>query len=181
MDGKEMLVILDEYSEIPEDLQPYLADMLRRSLVAVNGVTIKIGAMEHRTRLKTQMRQPEYYGLEIGADCSSCSLDEYMVFNNNQEQSLAFFRTLLFKHVSTELAEADKPKDERDLVHAVFTTEEAFTEWVRASEGVPRDAFNIQNKAIQLDYNSKISLPSIRKAAKKWYNEDKESKLSAYP
>ena len=50
-----------------------------------------------------------------------------------------------------------------------------------AAEGVPRDAFNILAKAITEDYYNKISVNNIRKAAKKWYNEDKLNSVISYP
>lgn len=72
-------IILDEFSEIPYDLQPYLSDMLRRTLAPLNNIVIKIGAIEHRTNLKIQIDNKQYMGLEIGADIYSCNLDDYMV------------------------------------------------------------------------------------------------------
>lgn len=182
LENVHIIVMLDEFSEIPLELQPYLADMLRRSLVAVRGITLKFGAIEHRTCLKKVKNEREYVGLEIGADCFSCNLDEYMVFNNNQDQSLDFFRSLLYKHVNNELSDSEKIDNPEKLVRLLFSGEDAFREWVRAAEGVPRDAFNILNKAVAIDYKSnKVTLPSIRKGAKVWYNADKETSLSAYP
>lgn len=176
-----LLVILDEYSEIPEKLQPLLADMLRRSLVAVRNIIIKIGAIEHRTFLKLQLSPSSYLGLEIGADCSSLNLDEYMVFNSNREQSLNFFKQLLFKHINNELPVQDRYDDPDAMIDDIFTSSDAFAEWVRSAEGVPRDGFNILNFAVQTVTNSKISLPAIRSASKKWYDQDKASSLNSYP
>ena len=50
--GKRLIVIIDEFSELPLMLQPYLADMFRRSFFAIRGLNIKIGAIEHRTCLR---------------------------------------------------------------------------------------------------------------------------------
>lgn len=173
-------IILDEYSEIPFDLQPYLADMLRRTLAPLRNLIIKIGSIEHRTELKLQIDSRQYLGLEIGADIYSCNLDDYMVFNNNEAQTLMFFRELLYKHINAILKDEDKYQNSDTMFSDLFTQEKAFEELVKAAEGVPRDAFNILSMAVNKDFYNKISVPNIRTAAKNWYNQDKESSVKAY-
>ena len=174
-------IILDEYSEIPLELQSYLADMLRRTLAPLRNLIIKIGAIEHRTELKLQIDSKQYLGLEIGADIYSCNLDDYMVFNNNEYQTLIFFRELLYKHINTILAEEDKYNDSDSMFSDLFTQEATFEELVKAAEGVPRDAFNILSMAVNNNFYDKISMPAVRTAAKNWYNQDKESSVKSYP
>lgn len=174
-------IILDEFSEIPFDLQPYLSDMLRRTVAPLSNIVLKIGTIEHRTCLKKQIDNKQYIGLEIGADIYSCNLDDYMVFNNNEAHALFFFRDLLFKHINSLLSETDKYRDTGDLISDLFTQETAFEELVRASEGVPRDTFNILVYAISESSHEKISVPNVRIAAKKWYSQDKESAVRSYP
>lgn len=183
LDGKRLIFIIDEFSELPGVLQPYLADMLRRSFIAIRGVNIKIDAIEHRTKLRVFQNAgsvASYIGLEIGADCSSCNLDEYMVFNNNKNHSLQFFGELLRKHINKELPPERRLTDQGEVVHRLFSNQNAFEEWVRSAEGVPRDALNILGLAIQIDVSNKISLSSLRKAANGWYNKDKEQAVSCY-
>lgn len=174
-------IVLDEFSEIPYDLQCYLSDMLRRTLAPLKNVVIKIGAIEHRSNLKLQIDNKQYVGLEIGADIYGCNLDDYMVFNNNEVQSLLFFRELLYRHINSLLPEDSKYKSSDDLISDLFTQETAFGELARAAEGVPRDAFNILSLAVISDFYSKISVPGIRQAAKKWYSQDKEASVKSYP
>lgn len=121
-----------------------------------------------------------YYGLELGADVSTCNLDDFMVFGNNHAQSLAFFRELIYQHINSMLPLEEKLNDSNEMVKQLFTQETAFEELVQAAEGVPRDAFNILVKAITEDYNNKVSVPNIRKAAKNWYNEDKQNPILSY-
>lgn len=173
-------IILDEFSEIPYDLQPYLSDMLRRTIAPLRNMVLKIGAIEHRTNLKKQIDDKQYIGLEIGADIYSCNLDDYMVFNNNEAHALFFFRELLLKHINSLLPEEDKYKNSDELTSDLFTQETAFQELVRASEGVPRDTFNILAIAVAESYYSKISVPNVRVAAKKWYSQDKESSVRSH-
>lgn len=176
----KLWIILDEFSEVPYDLQPYLSDMVRRTLAPLKNVIIKIGAIEHRSNLKLQTDSKQYTGLEIGADIYSCNLDDYMVFNNNDAQSLIFFRELLYRHINSLLSEDVKYDNSNKLISDLFTQEAAFEELVRAAEGVPRDAFNILSLAVTNDFYNKVSVPNIRQAAKTWYNQDKEASVKSY-
>lgn len=173
-------IILDEFSEIPYELQPYLSDMLRRTIAPLKNMVLKIGAIEHRTNLKKQIDNRQYIGLEIGADIYSCNLDDYMVFNNNEAHALVFFRELLLKHINSLLHKNDKYINSDDLISDLFTQDLAFQELVRASEGVPRDTFNILAQAVVESPYSKVSVPNVRVAAKKWYSQDKESSVRSH-
>ena len=66
-----MWILLDEWSTLPPDVQPFLADLLRRSIFPVRGVTVKIAAIEQRSRFKIDGPAGTYVGLEIGADVPS--------------------------------------------------------------------------------------------------------------
>lgn len=141
-------ILLDEWSEVPLDLQPYLADMLRRGFLAVPGVTAKIAAIEHRSALRIVGESTgQSIGIELGADVAmSVNLDDHMVFDNDSAAASQFFGQMLFRHIKT-LAETERLNFDAsgpdDLVRQMFTQRDSFTEFVRASEGVPRDAINI--------------------------------------
>lgn len=174
-------VILDEWSEVPLDLQPYLADLLRRCLMTVSLVTVKIGAIEQRTNFRIADGAGAYIGVEVGADMTAnTNLDDFMVFDNDQARASDFFEKLIYKHLSAELPEGflsgSKPSSE--LMRRMFTqSTNTFGEFVRAAEGVPRDAINILINAAQLALNDPISIPHIRNAAKKWFQQGKEQPL----
>ena len=175
-----LLLLFDEYSELDTNLQVILSDMFRRVFCPLKNCVFKIATIEHRSDFKQQIDTKNYYGLELGADVSTCNLDDFMVFGNNHAQSLAFFRELLYRHINSMLPKEEKLNDSNEMVKQLFTQESAFEELVQAAEGVPRDAFNILVKAITEDYNNKISVPIIRKAAKNWYNEDKQNPILSY-
>lgn len=65
------------------------------------------------------------------------------------------------------------------MIRAAFTQTSTFEEFVRASEGVPRDAINIISIAAQRATNERISINHIRAAAKAWYQRDKEAATSS--
>ncbi len=60
---KRLLIIFDEWSAVPFDLQPYLADLIRRAVFPIPGITVKIAAIEQRSNFKTGTRS-DYTGIE---------------------------------------------------------------------------------------------------------------------
>lgn len=174
-------LIFDEFSELYSDLQIVLADILRRVICPIKGITCKIGTIEHRSSFRRVISEYDYLGLELGADVSTINLDELMVFGNNHAASLMFFRDLLFQRLNTILPLEDRIANSDALVKSLFTQENSFEEIVLAAEGVPRDFFNILHKAIVLDYYNPISIPAIRKAARNWFDEDKRGSITVVP
>ena len=179
--NKQLWVLLDEWSEIPLDLQPFLADLLRRTLYPVDGVTVKIAAIEQRCNFRQYLETGEsYIGIEIGADASaSLNLDEFMVFDNNDDQAKDFFGNLLYKHVRSVSSERDIPQSKSRFINDLFTQQGAFEEFVRASEGVPRDAINIASLSAQKAMDKQISIPHIRESARNWFHRSKNQAISS--
>lgn len=176
--SRRLWVILDEWSEVPLDLQPYLADLFRRSLMPASQVTLKIGAIEQRTNFRVDDSNGGYIGVEVGADITAnTNLDDFMVFDNDQVRASGFFENFIHKHLVGNLPDnfLTSANPSRELLQQMFTqSSNAFGEFVRASEGVPRDAINILNIAAQHALDDPISIPNIRVAAKKWFQLGKE-------
>jgi hypothetical protein len=177
-----ILLILDEWSVVPLELQPYLADFIRRALFPLKGFTVKIAAIEQRTALRLNQKDGDYIGIETGADASAdVDLDDFMVFDNNAERAMQFFQELLFKHYASA-SEADPEIFTSDaLIQAAFTQRNAFEDFVRSAEGVPRDAINILSLAAQRGISDRISIPTIRIAARTWFQRDKEAAVRSNP
>jgi len=177
-------LILDEWSDVPLDLQPLLADLLRRCVMPVRNVSVKIGAIEQRSNFATSDGVGGYIGFELGADIfADIELDEFMVFGNDEDRAKAFFAELLYKHVGRFLAasELSAVPNADEFVRKAFTQRNAFAEFVRAVEGVPRDAINIAILAAKVASEDPISVPHVRQAARQWYLRDKEKSVQANP
>jgi hypothetical protein len=177
-------LLLDEWSSIPVILQPYLADLLRRSAFPITGVTVKVAAIEHRSEFQLPSQEGGYIGIEVGADASAdVSLDDFMVFDNDEERAKEFFRHLITRHSSAVAAGSELdgvvPTEATELVRQAFTDKRAFEEFVRASEGVPRDAINILALAAQRALDETISVQHVRVAAKNWYQRDKDNAVAS--
>lgn len=183
--GKEIWILLDEWSEVPLDLQPYLADLLRRTIFPVRGFIVKIAALEQRSSFRISTEGAGYIGIELGADVStSLNLDEHMVFDNDSDKAKEFFERLIFKHAMPILDMdniSKKPETPDELIKSTFTYRSVFDEFVKAAEGVPRDAINILSLAALSAGDHIITANHIRYAAKKWYNRAKESAIVSKP
>lgn len=176
-----MWILLDEWSSVPTELQPYLADFLRRCILPVPGVTVKIAAIEQRTQFQVRLSDNSYIGIELGADIAAdINLDDFMVFDNDAARARGFFQELIFRHYqSTDEEERliDSPTTSEQLVREGFTQSAVFDEFVRASEGVPRDGINLLALAAQRSMDNRITMNDIRIAAKNWYQRDKEASV----
>ncbi|QIY81182.1 hypothetical protein [Chromobacterium violaceum] len=195
LDQKKIWIFIDEWSEIPHDLQPYLADLIKKVFFPVGGLVVKIAAIEHRSKFRVEVRGSGFLGIELGAEMpNSISLDEVLVFDNDPEKAKKFFSALIYKHLEAvykgEKEEAaDKLDNDLDevffyetqdeLIKALFNRGDTFSEFVRAAEGVPRDAVTILSQlALSYDDN-KISIPEIRKAAKICYQRYKHKDVAS--
>ncbi|QDO86178.1 hypothetical protein FM037_26595 [Shewanella psychropiezotolerans] len=175
-----LLILIDEWSEVPLELQPYLADMLRRIVFAIPTITVKIAAIPHRSNFRICSANGGFIGLEITSDAStSINLDQFMVFDSDSDKSVNFFKNLIYKHVKA----ADKgnivPDEIESFISQIFTNKPALEEFVRASEGVPRDAIHIISQASLNQNGQKIGVKTIRNAARYWYTTSKSKDINS--
>ncbi|SEP53201.1 hypothetical protein [Amycolatopsis saalfeldensis] len=178
--GRRIWVLLDEWSSVPLELQPLLADLLRRTFLPTPGVTVKIAAIERRSRFRERLPDGDHLGIEVGADAASAvSLDDIMILDDSSSRAQEFFAQMFHNHASVRLATmiAAPPPDAAAFVEEAFH-DNAFTELVRAAEGVPRDAINIAALSAQYAHDEPISLRDVRLAARDWYLRDKQGAIS---
>jgi hypothetical protein len=172
-------LLLDEWSSVPRDLQPFLADLLRRSVLPIGGVTVKIAAIERRARFAQPAGSGDYLGIEVGSDAASAvNLDEILAFDHGRTRAREFFGQLFYNHAWIRLTSMikDPPADPATFVEETFRRN-AFTELVRAAEGVPRDAINIAALAAQHAHDEPIGVADVRRAARDWYLRDKQTTI----
>ncbi|MFI7049510.1 ORC-CDC6 family AAA ATPase [Streptosporangium sandarakinum] len=181
---RRVWLLLDEWSSVPRDLQPYLAEFLNRCIFPVRKFTVKIAAIEQQSNFRIEI-DGRFIGIELGADIGAhTNLDDFLVYEGNEEQSRFFFRELFSKHLNNLGEFSNSPAsllDAQDLIRIGFTDTRAFDELVRAAEGVPRDALYIAAKAASRAGKEKISVPLVREATLSWYHTDKTSPLESRP
>src|SRR5262249_19900466 len=115
---------------------------------------------------------------DVAADLN---LDDFLVFDNNQVKSTEFFKILLFRHYVTSVDARPEISDPDSLVQIAFTQSPVFEEFVRAVEGVPRDALNLAAKIATKAYGQKIAMAHVRNAARDWYQQDKQAVIRGSP
>ena len=183
----ELLLILDEWSTFPLQLQPYIAEFIKKSFLPLKKITVKISALEYRSNFTLSKEQHNYIGFELGSDIScNLDIDDYYVFDRNPDDISNKFSEILYKHLSTELKNDDYLKikfsinNHNDLIKKLFTEKKTFRELVRASEGVIRDFINIFSLAFfvsQHQDSHKIGIKVIIEASRQWFERDKAKNL----
>lgn len=179
-------LLLDEWASVPREVQPYLAEFLKRTLLHMGRVTLKIAALEYRSVFFIPRPQNQRIGFELGPDIpANVDLDDYFVYDKNPEQITTLFEDVLFRHLQSELAsgflEARGVVQSDQLRRALFTERGTFVELVRAGEGVARDFLGIFASSYLRsvrERNQKITLNSVEEAAREWYETDKRSALT---
>ncbi len=180
---KRLWVLLDEWTTIPHDIQPYLADLLRRAMFSVPNISVKIAAIEHRANFKVDRKDEGYIGFELGADISAgINLDDYLVIDNDETRATNFFRNFILNHSLSVASEIKVDLGARDkIIQTGFTQDNVFIEFVKATEGVPRDAMHILSLAAQKANSSPISMPTVRTAASSFFQAEKYNAIASNP
>lgn len=182
MSGKRIWLLLDEWSSLPEALQPFLADFIRRAILPIQSVTVQIAAIEYRSNFRIDFDDLRV-GLELGSDISAdINLDDYFVYDVNAGTATEFFKDLLYKHLIAFAGERGlHEKSGSEVISKVFSQDRVFSELVRSSEGVARDFINILQLAAMRADRSKITMNEIRTASKDWFERDKQRNLDTKP
>jgi hypothetical protein len=181
-----LYVLIDEWTAIPSEVQPYIAEFLKRAFFPSNRITVKIASLEYRSRFTISNAQGNAVGFELGGDLSAnLDLDDYYVYDRNPDRVVEMFLELLFRHVSAELEPnylSNLGIHQASTFRSKFFTEPAtFVELVRAGEGVVRDFLGIFSAAFFRAARAgrqKIDLNSVEEAARDWYETDKSTVLS---
>lgn len=183
--GADLFILVDEWSSLPTDVQPFLAEFFKRSFLPLSQVTVKIASLEHRSTFR--MDGPHgLVGFELGADISAgIDIDDYYVFDRNPEGITEAFGDMLVRHIRNELPEGYLEQNlgirsAQELASKLFTERVVFQELVRASEGVARDLINISSTTFFSAHRKtreKIERGAVLEGARQWFEQDKEGNL----
>ncbi len=177
-----MWLFLDEWSETPRAIQPFLADLIRKTILPTGKIITRIAAIEQRSSFINRVSLGDYVGLELGADIASdLNLDDFLVFDYDEQKAINFFRELIFKNYKALAGDSSGLSSAPELSNLLFTEKRAIEEFTRAVEGVPRDALNLISKVVTRAYGRKAGVDDIRRAALDWYSQDKMSVVNSAP
>ncbi|MBR8657571.1 hypothetical protein KDH83_30075 [Achromobacter sp. Marseille-Q0513] len=189
LDLNRITLLIDEWSEIDQDTQLFLAEIIKKTFSAI-AVTLKIAAIPNRTNLGIKTEK-KFFGLEDGGDIFGYPLDMRYVFEVNKTQTRDFFNNLLYKHLSsinqqvTEQFVLTKRISPERFINQFFANV-ALNEILVASAGVPRDFMNLfinsYDKYIIGSNSSanRISVKNLRSANSEWYETDKKEQVDKH-
>lgn len=184
LDNHRIFCLLDEWSEIPISLQPYVAELLKRSFITTNYV-LKIAAIPYRSRLNEVINDEMKIGLEEGGDIFIIPLDNRCIFEIDKTQTKNFYNELLYKHllsINPNLIDNYNLKQQEEIKRTFlnqFFANQALSEILIASAGVPRDFINLFINSFNENSSGsrRISIRDVRYATSRWYNSDKREEV----
>lgn len=178
-----LYLFIDEWSSISWDLQPALADLLKRSISVCKRVTFKIAAIEARTNFSL-VEGNFRAGFELGADIFSAPhLDDYYIYERDAEGVTDIYMQVIFNHLKNQLPfdylqKRFSVSDGSTLADRVLAPKAAI-ELARSAEGVMRDLLNVfiiaLNRAAKVDreHTGRIEAIHVAEAAYQWFERDK--------
>jgi hypothetical protein len=188
---KAFVVILDEWVAVNYNIQPFLAEFIKKAFFASARVFFKIAVVDYRSCMSI-MEGRTHIGFEKGADIfCDVDLDDYFVYDRDKKHVEDAFAEILFNHIfiasdqkKVEVSAMKAPEKIAFVREAFFASGGAVEELVRAGEGVARDFLQIfSNAYFQHFYLNrgkiKIEMTDIRKGAGDWYQRDKLGAVAA--
>jgi hypothetical protein len=178
-----LLLVLDEWISIPTDVQPYVAEFLKRGLLPTSRISIKIASLAYGANFMINSGGRGRIGFSFGGEISrSIDLDENYGYERNAALAEATFTELLFRHLMANFADKHYLthrygiNDAQSLRRALFAGEDTFWQLLRAAGGVPRDFLNIFTSAYYraaISRAESISTDSIVDAARAAFTSEK--------
>lgn len=185
-----LMLLIDEWSELSSDIQPSLAEILKKTFSAIN-VYLKIAAIPNRTALGHKSEK-KFIGLEDGGDIFGYHLDLRYVFEVNKSQTRDFFNDLLYRHLtSIDKETIDKfisngKSSSSNFINLLFANV-ALNEILVACAGIPRDFINLflnsYDRFLLSSTSSakRVNVKCVRAANSEWYEKDKKDQVDKNP
>ncbi|WP_367849279.1 hypothetical protein [Rhodoferax sp. WC2427] len=181
-----LICLIDEWSEIPAEVQKHLAELLKRVFIS-GKFSFKIAAIPNRTDLGHKTSE-KFYGLEDGGDIFGYQLDNRYIFELDKAKTRDFFNDLLHKHLSVidsnVVASVIKTSNKSSNTFInVFLTNKALGELCIASAGIPRDFINLfihSYDQFKSSAGKHISVKNVRSATSGWYETDKKKQIDEH-
>jgi len=178
--ASRFILVLDEWVAIPPYVQPFLAELIKRTFFMKREFVVKIAAVTYQAKMTVE-HEHKMIGLERGADVfGDIALDSYFVWEEDRAGVESFFGQVIYNHLADAMQwplDADAKQKTKKIHQTFFTQEDAFTHLCRAAEGNCRDLLNVFRLAYsEFRHDSKsarISISHVRTAAERWYRQDK--------
>lgn len=184
LDTKAVVLLFDEWSAIPRDLQPAFAEMIRATLAAEHRVFVKFACIPFHTELSGSTEAGDTVGYAIGEEVFvDADLDRLFSSWGNGGDTSAFLLSVLHKHLGNDVHELG----EMTFAQAVtifngqlFANGYTISELVSASAGIPRDFLRIFVRSYRSQPDElPIGLQRMRDAIHEFYTSEKTQRLGA--
>lgn len=155
-----VFLLLDEWSSIRQDIQPYFADYLWRTLFSISRVKFKIAVLPQNYKFQAVVNGRKI-GLDINEDIKlGLDLDRIYSVDNAPSDIVQFCFSFLCQHLSVSVGDQI---DKWAFVRNMFDNDKSAFMLVRASEGNPRDFMSLTTMCVSNFLNEKHSVITSEK------------------
>lgn len=186
--AKAIILLVDEWSSVSLSIQPYLAEMIRKTIAVSNKVFLKIVTLKYLTQTSAIVDPPQRIGFQSGVDIIPLAdLDLLLNYDIDQQGVKDFLTMVAYKHTCLELPalkEYSVTEFEDYLCSELFEKSSVYFELVRSSEGNPRDFLSVLSSCCitaRLGDSKKISQKQVIEAAARFFTESKSPEIKNYP
>ncbi|TIM39103.1 MAG: hypothetical protein E5Y55_31940 [Mesorhizobium sp.] len=150
----QIVILIDEWSQIDIDVQPVFSELMRRTVCTSNKISCKFAALKFLTSFTTTVKRRRI-GLQPGIDITELAdLNHIFTFDLDRGAVRHFLIFILIKHLLETIGRTLYNYDFEDpqkflfgsvtgifdrLFAFIFESRDAFDYFVRESEGNPRD------------------------------------------
>ena len=185
--AKGIVLLIDEWSSISLNIQPYFAEMIRKTIAISDKIFLKIMALKYFTKSSVLIDPPQRIGFQQGIDISLLAdLDQLLNFDSAAQNVKDFLVLIAYKHAIAEkpnLASIKPHEFEKFLCELIFDGPKPLLEIVRASEGNPRDflAILISCGAVAQSIKKPITEKQIISIAGRHFLTNKAPEIKNHP
>jgi len=186
---ENFVLVLDEWTTIPPDLQPYIAEYLKRTSTAITRMKVKIGSLRLNAVLSTPGPGGGRIGFEFGNQINRIiDLDNHYTFGSDPEAARQAFSDLLWRHLVSLIPDPQYLQNAYGIGSAVdlrtnlFEKDACFDDLLDAASGIARDflsSFTIAYFRAAAARTAKVELAAVRDAARIAFEGAKLPNLSA--
>jgi hypothetical protein len=182
--AKSVIVLIDEWSDLPRDVQPLIAEMIRKTLGTSGLINLKVAALKFFCWPSAALEDGQRIGLTRANLSVLADLDALLRFEAQDQAVKDFLTLMLYKHVvaiEPQLAGLGVSAFEAVLCDKVFEGEAAYQELIRSSEGNPRDFLRLLgncSKSAELDAGKRITERAVLEAAISHFQNDKQPEIA---
>jgi hypothetical protein len=183
------MILLDEWTTIPIELQPYVAEFLKRTIIPSPLMCLKVGSLLYGSSFSVLKEHVGRIGFEFGATIvRAIDLDDYYTSQRDLAAATDAFADLLWRHLRAQLPQSQYLQDQHsiagpaDLKGRLFKDSDCFIRLIEAAAGVTRDFFSIFTIAYfraAVARTPTIEVQAIRDATRISFEADKLPNLSS--